>query len=202
VGSELAEEKRRLRAALEARRRAIAPDEALVAGRSAAQRLVGDPRMTAKRVALYAALPREMPTRPLFEALAERGIPRLLPRTLREGGLVFAAAERWEDLVPGRLGILEPPEREDALSLGSEDLVVVPGVAFDASGRRLGQGGGHYDRTFPVASQPSGPRLIGFAFEIQLVDRVPHDSHDRGMDAIVTERRILVAARQRGMAEE
>jgi 5-formyltetrahydrofolate cyclo-ligase len=78
--------------------------------------------------------------------------------------------------------------------LASEDLVVVPGLGFDAAGWRLGQGGGHYDRTFPAELREAGPRLVGFAFDVQLVPRVPHDSHDRMMDAIVTERRILWAA--------
>jgi 5-formyltetrahydrofolate cyclo-ligase len=192
VSSELAEEKRRLRAEIGARRRKIAPPDARAAGRSAAARLLDDSRLVLARVALYAALPDEMPSRPLFEALADRGIPRLLPRMRPEGGLAFCPVERWEDLVTGGFGVLEP--RGPAQRLDPDDLVVVPGIAFDAAGRRLGRGGGHYDRSFPEVPRAAGPRLVGFAYETQLVDRVPCDSRDRAMDAIVTERRILWAA--------
>jgi 5-formyltetrahydrofolate cyclo-ligase len=198
VGSEVAEEKRRLRREIGARRREVAPDEAEAAGRAAAERLLSEPRLAgSSRVALYAALPDELPTRPLFEALAARGVPRLAPRTLAEGRLAFAPVERWEDLVVGRFGVLEPPAGAAAARLDPGDLVVVPGLAFDAAGHRLGWGAGYYDRAFPTASgEPgrAGPRLVGFAYELQLVDRVPHDSRDRGMDAIVSERRTLWVA--------
>jgi 5-formyltetrahydrofolate cyclo-ligase len=193
--SEVAEAKRRLRRAIGARRREVAPDEAEAAGRAAALRLLAEPRLAgAARVALYAALPDEVPTRPLFEALAARGVPRLLPRLAPEGQLDFVPVEGWEELAPGRFGALEAPAAAAAVRLDPGDLVVLPGVAFDPAGHRLGRGGGHYDRTFPVPRVAPGareaelPRLVGLAYEFQVVHRVPHDSHDRGMDAIVTER--------------
>ena len=99
--------------------------------------------------------------------------------------LVFVRVERWQDLVRGRFDLLEPPSGGTAVSLEAEDAVVVPGVAFDARGWRLGRGGGYYDRTFPPGRP--GPLLIGAAFTRQRVEEVPHDSHDRSMDAIVTE---------------
>ena len=65
-------------------------------------------------------------------------------------------------------------------------VVLVPGLAFDRSGNRLGRGGGDYDATFPPGEV--APRLVGVAWEFQLVTDVPHGSHDRRVDAIVTER--------------
>jgi len=70
---------------------------------------------------------------------------------------------------------------------GDGDVVIVPGRAFDRAGRRLGRGVGYYDRTFPPGGR-SQPLLVGMACEAQILESVPADSHDRSMDAIVTER--------------
>jgi 5-formyltetrahydrofolate cyclo-ligase len=86
----------------------------------------------AARVALYAATPDELPTRPLFEGLTATRTVRLLPR-IRGNALEFAAVERWDELRPGRYGVLEPPADRPRVALGPGDAVVVPGVAFDAS---------------------------------------------------------------------
>ena len=94
--------------------------------------------------------------------------------------------ERWQELTSGAFGVLEPAAASRAEGFGSADLVVVPGVAFDASGNRLGRGKAYYDRTFPPGSATS-PVLIGYGYEFQLVDRVPHTERDRRLDAIVTE---------------
>ena len=69
------------------------------------------------------------------------------------------------------------------------DLVVVPGVAFDEDGYRLGHGKGYYDRAFAV-ELGDAPTLVGFGYEFQIVDAVPHDHRDRQMDAIVTDRKV------------
>jgi len=73
------------------------------------------------------------------------------------------------------------------------EFVLVPGVAFDLAGHRLGYGGGYYDRLLPMLP-PHAVRVAG-AFEIQIVDRVPAAPHDVAVDAIVTESRIVVPAR-------
>ena len=142
----------------------------------------------ARRVAIYAALPDEVPTRPLFEALTRAGKTCLFPRVVPAGRLCFSRVERWEDLHPrGYYGILEPSEAAPVVEPGDGDVVVVPGVAFDRTGRRLGRGKGMYDRSFPASDEPQ-PLLFGVACEAQIVESVPADSHDRAMDAIVTER--------------
>ena len=71
--------------------------------------------------------------------------------------------------------------------------MLVPGIAFDAAGKRLGYGGGHYDRLLPLLP-PAAARVAG-AFEAQIVERVPAAPHDIGVDCIVTERRTLACAR-------
>jgi 5-formyltetrahydrofolate cyclo-ligase len=144
----------------------------------------------ARRVAIYAALSDEIPTRPLFEALTRAGTTCLFPRVMPAGRLCFSSVGRWEDLHPrGHYGIPEPPEAAPVVEPGDGDVVVVPGVAFDRTGRRLGRGKGMYDRTFPTSDEPQ-PLLFGVACEAWIVESVPADSHDRAMDAIVTERGI------------
>jgi 5-formyltetrahydrofolate cyclo-ligase len=163
-------------------------------------------------VALYAALPDEFPTRPCFELLRKRGVETCFPRTLAEG-LRFGCVSLWEDLEAGRYGVLEPPEGAVLRPLEEVDLVLVPGLAFDTRGNRLGRGGGHYDAALPAGDEgaafshpgtprnspgtlrvdrgtPSsgrGPQRIGLAYAFQVLPEVPHGSRDRRVDAIVTE---------------
>lgn len=196
VSEAVAQAKRELRRRLAERRRAVAPAEAAAAAETCAGHLLGRAELRgAPCVALYAALPDELPTRPLFEGLVALGIPRLLPRRLPGGGLGFARVERWAELVPGPHGIPEPPSSAPPASPGTAAWIVVPGLAFDAAGWRLGRGGGVYDRAL---ARLAGPRCVGLGYAFQLVERVPRDSHDRPVDAIVTERGWSWARREGG----
>jgi 5-formyltetrahydrofolate cyclo-ligase len=87
------------------------------------------------------------------------------------------------------MGIPEPVPDCHPVPRDAIDFVLVPGVAFDAAGRRLGYGGGYYDRLLPLL-RPAAARVAG-AFELQLVDRVPVSPYDLTVDAIVTESRTL-----------
>ena len=97
------------------------------------------------------------------------------------------------DIEAGYHGIPEPRDHCSAIAAETIEWVLVPGVAFDADGRRLGYGGGYYDRLLPLL-RAQVPRVAG-AFEAQLVDTVPAAPHDIGVDCIVTERRLLACAR-------
>lgn len=88
------------------------------------------------------------------------------------------------DVVPGWLGIPEPRTTTPLVSPQDIDWVLVPGVAFDAAGRRLGYGGGFFDRLLPLLP-PGVPRIAG-ALDLQLVDEVPAGSHDCRVDAVIT----------------
>jgi 5-formyltetrahydrofolate cyclo-ligase len=190
MSSPIVEAKRRLRGQIAQLRNAVAPAAAASAGRLAADALMDlELARRAARIALYAALPYEIPTRPLFEAVVEKLGSALLPRTVEPTGLEFFAVGRWSDLRPGVFGVLEPPVDGGAVRLMPGDLVVVPGVAFDAAGYRLGHGKGYYDRAFAI-ERGDAPTLVGFAYEFQIVEAVPHDQRDRRMDAIVTDRKV------------
>ena len=108
--------------------------------------------------------------------------PRISPAGTALEFACCAAAE----LVPGPTRALEPPPSAPSLPVHAIDLAVVPGVAFDARGGRLGRGRGHYDATLPLL-RPDAAR-VGLAFDAQVVDRVPTEPHDaparRGGDRV------------------
>ncbi len=135
-------------------------------------------------VALYAAKGSEVPTEAIDAAARERGLVVVYPRvTDGERVLSFAAVER-SSLVTAKYGLLEPRAGEPVIALGEIAMFVVPGVAFDRDGYRVGWGRGHYDATLAVA--PRG-RRIALAFECQIVESVEHEAHDAPMHAIITE---------------
>ncbi len=93
------------------------------------------------------------------------------------------------DVAPGYRHIPEPLEHCAVVAGAEVDWVLVPGVAFDIAGRRLGYGGGYYDRLLPLL--PADATRIAGAYEIQIVAAVPFGPHDLTVDAIVTETRVV-----------
>ncbi len=163
------------------------------ASRAAAARLASLPGWRrARTVALYFPLGAEADTAELARRALNDGKRLAWPRIAADGapGLEFAACAPGE-LVPGPARALEPPASAPALPPGAVDLVVVPGVAFDAGGRRLGRGRGHYDVT--LTRLPPAASRVGLAFDEQVLDRVPVEPHDVRLDAVVTPTRVLVA---------
>jgi 5-formyltetrahydrofolate cyclo-ligase len=188
---DLADRKRRLRRELRQRLRAVAPGVAAEASRRAAAHLASSPELAgARRVILYAALADELPSRPLFDVVLDvvldAGRPALLPRPGPGATLEVAPVARWEELAPGRYGVLEPPAARPGSALAPGDLILVPGVAFDREGHRLGRGRGWWDRTLAAAC---GVELtaVGVGFAFQVVEAVPYGPGDQALDAILTE---------------
>ena len=123
-----------------------------------------------------------------------------LRRTHRVAAPRVAAAGRMEamlldtqPLVRSRLGIMEPPATAALVEPASIDAVLVPGLAFDAHGYRLGYGGGYYDRFLTRCARAL---RIGLAFETQMVDSVRPHARDQPLDHVVTERRVVDAGRR------
>jgi 5-formyltetrahydrofolate cyclo-ligase len=95
----------------------------------------------------------------------------------------------FDDLLPGAYGILEPKGKSiEEVSIDCVDLVIVPGVAFDVRGNRLGHGKGYYDSLLRNAA---AVELVALAFEFQIVEKIPVEPHDVPVDIIVTEKRII-----------
>ncbi|MDP2644642.1 MAG: 5-formyltetrahydrofolate cyclo-ligase [Desulfobacterales bacterium] len=94
------------------------------------------------------------------------------------------------DLKSGPNGVLEPdPHRCKTASLDFIDIAIIPGIAFDEKGGRIGSGQGYYDRLIPKL--PSTARKVALAFECQIINHVPMESHDRHVDIIISERRVI-----------
>lgn len=135
----------------------------------------------AKAVALFVGVAHEPDTRALFDALAPK--VRLLPKVMGPTALGWAAVERWESLEQGRFGILEPAVATSPTLPSDLDVVLVPGLAFDRRGGRLGWGRGYYDRAL---AQVPGARRVGICLEPGVVEHVPMEAHDLPMHAVVT----------------
>jgi len=183
-------EKKNLREAFSAKRRALSPDAAASAGRAVRDRLRGLPEWRAARnVLLYMPVQNEIDVRPLLDDLFARGVRALLPRCRPgEPGIMDLACPLCpEHLVPGAYGILEPDPAACPSEPGAvADLIVVPGLAFDRRGYRLGFGGGYYDRL--LSRQAAQAALtIGAAYAFQVVDALPVEPWDQRVRAICTE---------------
>jgi len=141
-------------------------------------------------VAMYAALPDEPDVDPLLEQLASQGrlaLPRVDGDELR---LHLVTAHNALDA--GSFHIREPSDLDPPVQPEDLALAVLPGRAFDREGRRLGRGGGHYDRL--VARMPSSILRLGVAFSEQIVAQVPTDSTDQPVHGVVTPQGLLPAA--------
>lgn len=150
---------------------------------------------SARAVLLTLPFRNEWNTLPLVRAALADGKTVAMPRVDVGTRMLelHALRDAERDVVASDQGIPEPRPECPRVAREAIDFVLVPGVAFDREGRRLGYGGGYYDRLLPLLS-PAAPRVAG-AFEVQLVPRVPAAPHDVAVDAIVTESRMLAAHR-------
>jgi 5-formyltetrahydrofolate cyclo-ligase len=175
-----------LRVAALAARRSLRTGERATASQAVVERLTVLPELRrAQVVLLYAALAEETDVGAMIAPLHGRGARTVFPR-VRGDRLELVAASDLRTLQLGYRGIQEPvgPAVDPAII----DAVIVPGVAFDPHGGRLGQGGGHYDRL--LATLPSRTVRIGVCFAGQVVPAVPRDDHDLPVDLVVTDRAL------------
>ena len=134
----------------------------------------------------------EIDIRPLLQALHDDGHPLCLPRTPRRGEpLTFHAWQPGDPLEGGPLGTSQPP---GAAPVIEPDALIVPLLAVDASGFRLGHGGGYYDRTLNRLRSRRAVTAIGVCFDAQRVERVPTGPNDARLDFLLTERALLAFA--------
>lgn len=138
-----------------------------------------------KVIAIYHAVGSEAPTDRLIEYLSDIDTRLALPKVNQSGQLEFRHVTNLQLLEAGFKNI---PEPSDQCELAEPDLIIAPLVAFDRKLRRLGQGGGHYDRSF--AQFPAAKR-VGLAWSMQEADDIPVESHDLPLHMIVTEREII-----------
>ncbi len=143
----------------------------------------------AQSVLFFASLPGELDLWPLLVEALDGGKAVALPRFDAEAGCYRACRIRdlAQDVRSGHLGIREPVERCGKDVVNRLDLILVPGIAFDLHGRRLGRGKGHYDRLLTAVHG----RTCGAGFDEQLVPRVPVEPHDIHLNCILTPTRWI-----------
>lgn len=148
-------------------------------------------RFAGTEPASYAALPDELDLSGLHRRWWDEGRAVLLPRVLAAGRLAWHRVMDLIVLRPGFRGIPEPdPALAVELPLPHAATIFVPGLAFTRDGRRLGQGGGYYDRL--LAERPD-LRAIGVGFACQLVEDLPSEPHDRPLSGLVIAGELVLA---------
>ncbi len=174
------ENKKSLRRRIRELKAAMTLEERKSLSLSLCRRILASPRWAeAQVVLLYHALPDEVDTRLLLDEGLHAGKTLLLPSAQSDGTLLLHRFDGSTSI--GTFGIQEA-QGSLFTDLAAIDLVIVPGLAFDASGHRLGRGGGYYDRLL----LRMGAYRIGLCFPSQLVDSVPCEPHDMVMDEVVS----------------
>ena len=138
----------------------------------------------AKRVCVYISLPDEVDTRRIIDAFFKAGKTVIVPKIVGDH-LMLMPIDSWTDVRPGEFGILEPVGSQ-FIHASEVDVFLVPGVAFDAEGHRLGRGRGYYDKLLAKVHAP----IIGLAYACQVVAQVPVASYDVSVTDIITEKEI------------
>jgi 5-formyltetrahydrofolate cyclo-ligase len=180
------QEKSALRARLLAARAGLSAEQRTQAGRAIRDALLDRPEVQmAGTIAAYYSVGAEPDTRGLVYALWKRGSYVLLPVLRPDGDLDWASYEGPDSLVPGPRGLREPGEPPRGVdAIARADVVLVPALAVDRSGRRLGRGGGSYDRALARVA-PLIP-VIALLYDAELLDQVPAAPHDIPVRATVS----------------
>ena len=186
--SEIDSEKTLLRRQMRSRLRARSARARRENGESAARHLRDSGLLESSgELVAFSSLPSEIDAAPSIALAHAEGLSVLLPR-MAGPSLEFVRIEPNEVLVEGSHGVLEPRAARPAEHPGSNAMFLIPGLAFDGAGGRLGRGAGYYDRALAgiVSASRSGP-ILGFGFALQIVDRVPMSTHDVRMHGTLTE---------------
>lgn len=184
--------KQKLREEALRKRRSISPGEVASLSALVASNLLSLPEYASARLVVsYCAKSDEVQTRGIIErAIADGKRVAAIVTDVASKTLSFSEIRSFEeDLAPGRFGILEPKAgRTRPVSLLDADLILVPLVAWDDRGHRLGYGAGYFDRALERAGRVS---KVGLALESQRLEGIPATRYDVALDAIVTERRVV-----------
>ncbi len=149
-------------------------------------------------ILFYVAARSEVQTEDMIKQAIKQGKRVLVPITDTENKRLFISELHDFDieLAKGAYGIMEPMEiYQRFVSLSEVEMIIVPGVAFDRQGYRIGYGGGYYDRmleSIPQKHKDTKVCLVGVCFECQLIDAIPIESHDMAVEIIITEERIIL----------
>ena len=145
--------------------------------------------LSGNSVAAYWPFRDEIDVRPLLTAMDAMGCNCLLPVMMgRKEPLQFHQWRPGDDLEVSRFGALEPSKFYPSMT---PDVIILPLLAFDRNGMRLGYGGGYYDRTLSALRGKREILAVGAAYQGQEMENISHDDHDQTMDALVTEQSVV-----------
>jgi 5-formyltetrahydrofolate cyclo-ligase len=183
---ELAASKAALRAELLAARRTLTAEQRAAAGRGLRDAVLELPEtQMAGTVAAYYSVGAEPDTRGLIFALWKRGTYVLLPLLRPDGDLDWASYEGPDSLAPGPRGLQEPTEPPRGVTaVTSADLIIVPALAADSGGARLGRGGGSYDRALTRVG--AAILTVALLYDGERLERIPSGPHDVAVRAVAT----------------
>ena len=194
----LAAEKSALRQAMRVARQALDADRRVSLTIAAVERLLELPafdRLEGRVIAGYVAVGGELSPAGALAFVRDQGGTVALPRVSdTPPRLRFHTLAAEMRLRTGRFGLSEPPETAPEIRVSTLAVRIVPGLAFDGGGRRVGFGGGYYDGVIDEA-RAGGAVVIGFAYDFQIVDRVPAGPADCGVDLVVTDARVITSSR-------
>lgn len=183
----VSDDKASMRAAiLEARRRRT-PEMRRQVAEAIAAHLLAAPFARVKRVAVYLSMASEPGTDPLIDGFLDRGTEVIVPILGQGRTLRWVPLDREGPFVTSELGIPEPAEAQDSLPLTTAGLIIVPALAVDHQGWRIGRGAGYFDRALASVAVPA----CALVHVDELVENVPHEPHDVGVQLVATEAGIF-----------
>lgn len=191
--AELINAKQALRATVTAARDALSPHVRKVAADTIMRRVLSlDIYYAATSVLTYMSFGNELNTHHFFDTLLRDGKAVMLPRIDKASNtLTLHRVNSHDDLVDGIWGIREPHPDSPKVALADVDMMMMPGLAFDRAGNRLGYGAGYYDRLLaPLADKAVRPLRLVAAFDCQVVDAVPVGPSDQPFHLLVTETQL------------
>lgn len=175
--------KNALRKQMREKRQALSPALHAEKSKMIRQRLEKEAAFNqAKSVLTYLSTPEEVDTHGIMKDLLAKGITVYAPRITKDK-LVLCKIDSWEDLEPGAMGILEAREALPEAKVQTVDLILVPGIAFDEHGHRIGYGKGYYDKLLKTIRGYK----VGLAFSEQMISEIPSEAHDVPLDLIITD---------------
>ncbi|WP_210576521.1 5-formyltetrahydrofolate cyclo-ligase [Streptomyces sp. GESEQ-4] len=193
IGRPAEPDKRTLRRGFISVRSRLTADDLREAAEALGERALELPELAqARTVAAYVSVGSEPGTLALLDALRARGVRVLLPALLPDNDLDWGAYCGADSLARvqhgGRMALFEPTgERLGPDAVTGADVVLLPGLAVDARGMRLGRGGGSYDRVLARLERAGAhPALVVLLYDSEVVERVPAEAHDRPVHAVVT----------------
>ncbi len=167
------------------KRNSLTKEEVIEKSRRIKEKLFLIPEfVNAKTIAVYVSFNSEVFTHNIIKELV--GEKRIFVPKVIANKIIFSEINNFNELKPGKLGILEPVDI-NKVSYDEVDLVVVPGIVFDKKGHRIGYGYGMYDRLLERIKC----KKVGLAFSLQIINKIPKEEYDVAVDKIITEEEII-----------